>query len=310
MAEQSSYPIILIPDSIRSAKSELPDLPEFTLMQPKAPGPRPEILNKRVVATQNTIAVIPGALVVSLPKARMAGVGLLAATLIAIAIRTGRRVALNQKSKAEHQQYHNEMAIYQEESRHHQLEREEAIAAFQLKLILKVLDQALPPDGSNSRARRGWSEPNFQEYLEHFFPEKIHTGETIYRNETKQFPYTPDFIYVDPAIGLHVDIEIDEPYAYLNRKPTHYIGHEKDETQNQAILSREWIIVRFSEEQVIRWPESCCKTIAEAIAEVVGSEILKPFTQVKDLPTQSRWTEEGAIAMAEQATRQDYMTVA
>lgn len=310
MAEYASYPIVLTPDSIQDAKSKIPPLPEFTLAQPSSPGPKPEILRKQTIATQSAIAVIPGVIAASQPKTRTVGFGLMAAALIAIAIQSWRKVTQNQQRKATHQQFHHEMAIYQEESRRHELEQEQAIVEFQMKIILQILAQSSPPDGSGSRARRGWSEATFREHLEQFFPGKIRTGETIYRVGTRRYPYTPDFVYFDSNTGLHVDIEIDEPYAYRNRKPTHYIGHEKDETRNQVILGRGWLVIRFSEEQVVRWPESCCKTIADAIADVIGYDISEDFQNVPDLERRSRWTKEEAIAMAERASRQEYLKAA
>lgn len=309
MSEHGSYPIILIPDSIQAAKSKLPELAEFKLTLPNSPGPKPEILKKRTVATQGAIAVMPGAIAISYPKARIAGLGLMAAALIAIAVQTWRKIHQNHHRKTKYQRYHQEMAIYQEESRRHILEKQRAIVGFQLKLILQILDQSLPPDGSNSRARRGWSESTFQNYLERYFPGQIRTGETINRVGTNRYPYTPDFIFFDSHTGLHVDIEIDEPYAYLNRKPTHYIGCNKDGARNQVILSRGWLVVRFSEEQVVRWPESCCKNLAEAIAALMGNQITEAFVDVPDLPRRSRWTREEAIAMAERSSRQEYLKI-
>ncbi|NJN23437.1 MAG: hypothetical protein HC810_02275 [Acaryochloridaceae cyanobacterium RL_2_7] len=286
MIKAQTYPIVLIPETIRTAQAQIPpELPEFNLSPPSDPGPTPQRIKKREVTTQTAIAVIPGSLVAAQPKSRFMGLSLMAVAIIAMAAWIWHNVARNRQRKAAHQKYHNDMAIFRAEARCYDVKKQDAIAAFRLRLVLEILAQSLPPDGEDSRARRGWSEATFQDYLEEFFPNKIRTGETVYRPQTQRFPYTPDFIYFDPDTGLHINIEIDEPYAYLNRKPTHFIGYDKDETRNQRMLERKWLIVRFSEEQVVKWPESCCKTVAATIASVVGNDIPVTLRRLRISPS-------------------------
>jgi hypothetical protein len=121
------------------------------------------------------------------------------------------------------------------------------------------------------------------------------------------YPYNPDFAYIDKEINLFIDIEIDEPYISNNRKPIHYVGYFKDKIRNDFFNNRGWIVIRFSEEQVVRYPHSCCKFIAQQIAEITrNSAITSQFAQTPDLQPQQQWTKKDAIEMATREERDDY----
>lgn len=157
------------------------------------------------------------------------------------------------------------------------------------------------------KAPKGHSESQFEHDLWRYFPGKIQTGLMV-SNPVCQQPYVPDFAYIDAALNLHIDIEIDEPYAYDTRKAIHYLDSAKDQQRNQYFLDQGWLIIRFSEEQVVRSPASCCKAIASAIATLLGdSTLLHPFRQVPTLKPQKRWSQAEAQIMAEQSQREKYL---
>lgn len=125
---------------------------------------------------------------------------------------------------------------------------------------------------------------------------------------SEDYPYTPDFAYIDALLDLHIDIEIDEPYAAKKREPTHFIGLESQRTRDKHFQQRGWIVIRFSEEQVVRWPDSCCKTVAESIANITNTPlILKQFDGVADLKPMQQWTEHEALEMAKNSYREQYL---
>jgi hypothetical protein len=94
---------------------------------------------------------------------------------------------------------------------------------------------------------------------------------------TACYPYTADFAYIEPAMNLHIDIEVDEPYDYTSRQPRHYIGLETEKKRNRFFTDRLWIVIRFSEEQVVRWPDSCFDTLRPRRAKILGSS--SPLTK-------------------------------
>ncbi|MEH2003508.1 MAG: hypothetical protein V7L00_33210 [Nostoc sp.] len=121
------------------------------------------------------------------------------------------------------------------------------------------------------------------------------------------YPYTPDFAYINKELNLYIDIEIDEPYVYPTGAPTHFVGAWKDSKRNRFFLAKQWIVIRFSEEQVICYPQSCCKTIAQAIAQVTENNwILNQFASFTDLQLMKQWTEAEAIDMAARGVRNNY----
>jgi hypothetical protein len=183
------------------------------------------------------------------------------------------------------------------------------IAKYQQEQLILALKQTEPHDGENSTAQEGFSEAKFYAHLNHHFKGKIHRKLT----STNQFKppynlYSPDFAYIDRSLSLYIDIEIDEPYAYNTGKPTHYDGATNDFNRNNHFLARNWLVIRFAEEQVVRSPKSCCKAIAQVIAEVIGDSLeLMQFSGVPDLPTMRQWTEAEAAQMAEKNYRQTYL---
>ena len=143
----------------------------------------------------------------------------------------------------------------------------------------------------------------FWYYLEKLFPNKVKRGYLFHS-------YTPDFIYFDPINGLHIDIELDEPYVYDTKEPTHYQtpGNEGDNIRNQFFLNHGWVVIRFSEEQIVCYPDSCCKAIAQVVASISKDyTILEQFTNIPDLPFIPQWTREEAIEMAQNNYRDTYL---
>ncbi len=111
-------------------------------------------------------------------------------------------------------------------------------------------------------------------------------------------PYVPDFVFFDPNYNLKIDIEIDEPYSHsINNEPIHHI--DKDSRRNDFFKSERWLVIRFSEEQVIRYPERCCKYIYRTLAELNlhDPSMERKFSLTSDLPLFKKWTQEEAIEL-------------
>lgn len=308
----SHYPIVLIPAEIQRVKSELPVLPVFSEPLPQQPGEEPKKVNTTVIAVEAAAVTIPSIAITS-QGATAPGLLLFLAGAGAIAAQAWRQIKTYPKRKQKHRReitvYREKLEEYDTKKRQHEREvrasqSPERVAEFQYKLLLDILRRTDSYDGNSSNARRGSSEAMFGEYLRQYFPGMVHAGLTL-KIPNFDYPYTPDFAYIDEQLKLHIDIEIDEPYVYHSGEPTHYVG--KDKRRNDFFNDRGWIVIRFSEEQVIRYPRSCCKTIAQVIAQTLKNEsILNRFTDITDLQTQRQWTETEAIEMAEKRIRDKY----
>lgn len=59
--------------------------------------------------------------------------------------------------------------------------------------------------------------------------------------------YEPDLAYIDAKKGIFIDIEIDEPYSGLERKPIHYtIGdYTVDDKRNDYLPSEAGLLYVF-----------------------------------------------------------------
>lgn len=87
--------------------------------------------------------------------------------------------------------------------------------------------------------------------------------------------YYPDIVVI--ARGLFIDIEIDEPYTDDDGKPIHYLDTSSDEWESvdmrrNRFMSKEgWEIIRFAEEQVVKYPQECVAFINNVIDALVKS---------------------------------------
>ena len=310
----SQYPIILIPPSIQEVKSAQPSVPTFIEPLPQQPGRKPEKVNATVIAVEATAATVPSVAIAS-QGGTVPGLLLFLVAAGAIAAQLWQQITTYPQRKREHDRqiasYPKKLEAYNRKKRQHEekvkaARSPERVTEFRYKLLLDVLSQTVPNNGTNSRAKPGWSEAEFGNRLRRSFPGKIHTGLTL-NIPGYDHPYTPDFAYINQLLSLYIDIEIDEPYVYKTGEPTHFVESRKDAQRNDFFLGRGWVVIRFSEEQVVRWPKSCCKQVAEVIAQTLGNNaLLNQFTNVPDLQSIRQWTEESARQMAVSGYRDKY----
>jgi hypothetical protein len=108
--------------------------------------------------------------------------------------------------------------------------------------------------------------------------------------------------------GLSIDIEIDEPYVGNTKAPHHCIDQGKDDIRNQFFTNNNWVVIRFSEKQAVKYPYSCCKVIAEVIDRVGGDyTCLTQLKNVPNLPLEPMWTIKQAKFMAKLDYRKTYL---
>jgi hypothetical protein len=314
----STFPIILVPRSLEIVKQELPPVPNPPVLSiPKKPGSAPTKVNKKLLATEGTIGVIPTGILVSKGDA-VSGLMLLLATATAITAQAWMQIRNYPQRTRNHQKlvisYQRDLTINNAKEQEYIQQVKKArtpdkVAKYRKEKIQRLLLETQRTD-TTSDARKGRSEPSFQEYLKRYFPNKIETQKG-FNIPNYQYPYTPDFIYVDSSLNLYIDIEIDEPY-FLNKsgqfEPYHYLYSKKDKDRNQFFLEKNWIVIRFAEEQVVHQPESCCRVIAETIAELLKDDsILYRFDNISPLNPIEIWTEAEASKMADSQYRDQYL---
>jgi hypothetical protein len=166
--------------------------------------------------------------------------------------------------------------------------------------------KVLQPDGVTD-APVGASEEAFRKVLERFFQERVSTQLRL-PIPNWDGAYSTDFTISFPEIGVWIDVEIDEPYDYKTSLPTHCADDERDRNRNSFFLKNNWIVVRFSEEQVVRHPSSCCKEIASVIQIVTGMTMYSQFlATAPTLMPMLMWTKQQAKKMAKAKSRDKYL---
>ena len=110
-------------------------------------------------------------------------------------------------------------------------------------------------------------------------------------------------------LGLLLIVKLMNLTLYNSRKPTHCVDQPQDSQRNSFFLEGNWIVIRFAEEQVVRYPESCCKQIAIAIALIGIKPYQKKFPDVPAVPRMRQWTKRQASKMAKSKYRERYLAI-
>ncbi|PSF33481.1 hypothetical protein C7H19_20030 [Aphanothece hegewaldii CCALA 016] len=174
-----------------------------------------------------------------------------------------------------------------------------------LQLKQRLEGKILQPTGQ-SYAQKGVSEPYFLTILQMYFGEITQFGGEFPIPGSK-YRYSQDIILIDPASGLHFDIEIDEPYEGKSKQPHHCIDEAQDRQRNQFFLAGNWIIVRFAEEQVVKYPHACCGYLTDVIATLTGINYHHKKLKKQNLPLVKCWTRNDARRMAAWSHREQYL---
>jgi very-short-patch-repair endonuclease len=173
--------------------------------------------------------------------------------------------------------------------------------------LADLMSSRVSPIG-RSNARQGVSEAEFLRQLQCYFPMTVQGVE--FKIPMSKKCYSADFIIVHSTSGIGIDVEVDEPYAGFSKKPTHCWDDDSDRRRNQLFNEWGWIVVRFTEKQVVQAPLSCCKFIAQVIFEVTGElSYLQLLKAEPDLLPVKPWTAKEARRMAKDGYRQSYLPV-
>ena len=105
--------------------------------------------------------------------------------------------------------------------------------------------------------------------------------------------YEPDLAYIDETRGIFIDIEVDEPYTFARRRPTHIKGH--DDQRNRQITDAGWVVLRFSEEQVLTMPERVVRSVQDVVQRIAPDVAMPACVQdVEPASPEPRWNYEEA----------------
>jgi hypothetical protein len=339
----TTFPIMLIPRSLEQARAAQPPTPIFSAIQPVSPAPPQEQplpptlkrFNRGVLLFDFAVSVPLSLLIAQLTTIPVMGV--LLVLLAGIGLYVGHKITSYPRRRSEHsrqlkqieesndreqRRYDDDIKNHPTRERQYEQARQEHnrqtakilepenVRQFQLALIRQEIQSTRSHDLENNNAQTGFCEPMFGRYLLGYFSSsKIKTRLGLNISDYPH-PYSPDFAYIALDSGLRIDIEIDEPYAFNSREPTHYQGMWRDNNRNDAFLSRGWIVIRFAEEQVARHPHECCKLIAKVIYEWANDRTFIDRTErFGELHPIQHWSKEEAEEMVRNDYRSKYSSV-
>jgi very-short-patch-repair endonuclease len=137
------------------------------------------------------------------------------------------------------------------------------------------------------------------------FLDKLHT---VFGNQIKvdvstdEYNYFPDFVFHCQVTNMHIDIEIDEPYALADKEPIHYIDSD-DERRNHFFLEENWCVIRFSEKQIVEQSDNCIKLINQFVTGIRNKNLSLNHNVIEE----PKWTYEEARVMSYNKIREKYL---
>lgn len=146
--------------------------------------------------------------------------------------------------------------------------------------------------------RRGRTELFFLEYLYKIFHRDVKIDVAPVMNNA----FRPDFVVVCSDLGLYVDIEIDEPYVLDSGEVIHH-DRSRDSIRNKFFISHNWIVIRFSERQIVNDPCDCALFVRNVLLAIGRKESFVETT----LKGEPMWTYEEAQLMKLKDERRTYL---
>jgi len=124
----------------------------------------------------------------------------------------------------------------------------------------------------------------------------------------RDYSYLPDLALFWEKYNICIDIEIDEPYDLVSRKPIHYIG-SADFLRNLYFVSQGWVVIRFSEEQIVTKTDVCVKYIADILKKITEETVFDTLLENFILESTDRWDYKKAEELAENNFRESYLNI-
>ena len=164
---------------------------------------------------------------------------------------------------------------------------------------------------SSSNITSGVTEPLLIKALEkltHLVPEiEVHQNTSL-SIINRNYSYRPDIAIVWQKHNLYIDLEVDEPYDIVTRKPIHYKA-SGDYLRNLYFMSQGWVVIRFSEEQIYKTTDHCVAYIASILKEITKESVFDELVATLALEEQERWSYDKAKELEQEKYRESYLNI-
>lgn len=162
-------------------------------------------------------------------------------------------------------------------------------------------------------ANKGLSESYFLSYLQNWFD---YPWRIIEHCQFQGERYTPtaDFILINDDLKLGIDLEIDEPYTLKESMPIHLVEDRKYIIRDKFFLRLGYIVIRFAEYQIAKYPDYCCLHIVRVLNQFLDRDLklsVPHATEIQPLKSQDwkvkTWTQRESQIMAANKIRDRYL---
>jgi len=184
--------------------------------------------------------------------------------------------------------YNEEFAIFTKNLAKYKLELQEYEAAtkahalcsqeeFQRYLLSEYFKNYIPPvlvPCTIGEVKIGPAEKRFVLFLQTI---NMYGFELLENVKTKhvlpsgfEYYYYPDIVLREKSTGLLIDIEVDEPYIARKGTPIHYI--DENNNRDDAMISDNWVVFRFAEEQIVKFPKDCISYVLSYVWRLIKGD--------------------------------------
>jgi hypothetical protein len=286
------FPVILIPPEVQRIAQSKPVAPEFNPKLPSLPAsgsPDPIDTQEALFFTGGLMFIVFLVSLAALPLAMM----LLIVGTIAIVLRVRLQFQTykkrSHKYQADLQRYLLLLESYSREEVKYQSElaiahspskilgfRQQQYRNFFKKLSLDesaigsaIAVTAINP--SNIRANIHKAAYNLGIKIQPYLSGTIYQGVKLHIASIEYY-WIPDLAYVDPALNLHLAIEIF-PASDMRQ----------NDLADRFLMAWGWIVIRFSEQQVLENLDYCCQEVAKLLDRLsLDTTVLPSFVNIPD----------------------------
>lgn len=195
--------------------------------------------------------------------------------------------------------YLDSILIYDEEKK--KILAHNNIHKYRMKLLANYFRSIKPPTPISNPYLTGVSEEAFFNFLRSQ-DVNFYKNHSLIEEEGLESYYVPDLVYFNRSNGLVIDIEIDEPYLGADGTPIHYEGY--DDVRNKFFRKNGWIIVRFTEEQVVNDPTRCYEFIKNLVDRILLGKLEIEYSKIERFP---QWTKDEGHKLAFSRYRNRYL---
>jgi len=324
---KEEYPYLFLPDAIQDAVSGLPPQKPNKPFPPKKPEGRPIKDSLLSLLLWVPLVLVSTILIVLSIAIRFYGgifwailIGVVLGFVLRAKVVSKHNLVASSEMDREDRRYKIALETYEKKLKEYQEElivyenldfryKEYSHSEYVSYLLEACFDEYIPPtiEPRLTAVRQGPAERYFYSYLVERMGNDFELLTNIqtkhYFRDGGEIYYYPDIALRNKPTGLMIDIEIDEPYIAKTGDPIHC--YKDDDDRNHALVDDNWIVLRFTEEQVIRFPDICMayiRTVCSSILTHKGCNI--PMTWEF---SQKHWDYYESKQMAESNYRLKYL---